>query len=75
LKSALLLGRGAGPQALPPIGASPAALSPALARLVAAFMPGTSPDIAREEMLHTWQSFDGRILAAVGEGGARRFTE
>jgi pimeloyl-ACP methyl ester carboxylesterase len=38
-----------------------AALSPALARLVAAFLPGISPDIAREGMLHTWQSFNGSL--------------
>jgi pimeloyl-ACP methyl ester carboxylesterase len=38
-----------------------AAFSPALARLVAAFLPGTAPDVAREGMLHTWQSFDGSL--------------
>jgi hypothetical protein len=38
-----------------------AAQSPALARLVEAFMPGTPPEIARDGMLHTWRSFNGSL--------------
>ena len=42
-----------------------AALSPALARLVALFMPDTPPEIAREGLLHTWRSFNGTLRNVV----------
>ncbi len=35
--------------------------SPALARLVAAFMPGTPPEVASDGLLHTWRSFHGSL--------------
>ena len=42
-----------------------ATLSPALARIVPRFMPDTPPEIAREGLLHTWQSFDGTLRNVV----------
>ena len=42
-----------------------ATLSPALARIVPRFMPGTPPEIAREGLLHTWQSFNGTLRNVV----------
>lgn len=35
--------------------------SPALARLVAASLPGTPPEMASEAMKHTWRSFRGSL--------------
>ena len=42
-----------------------ATLSPALARIVPLFLPDTPPEIAREGLLHTWQSFDGTLRNVV----------
>ncbi len=42
-----------------------ATLSPALARIVPLFMPDTPPDVAREGLLHTWQSFNGTLRNVV----------
>lgn len=42
-----------------------ATLSPALARIVPRFMPGTPREVAREGLLHTWQSFDGTLRNVV----------
>lgn len=42
-----------------------ATFSPALARLVPLFLPDTPPDVAREGLLHTWQSFDGTLRNIV----------
>lgn len=40
-------------------------LSPALALVVPLFMPDVPPELAREGMLHTWQSFDGTLRHVV----------
>ena len=42
-----------------------ATLSPALALAVPLFMPDTPPEVAREGLLHTWQSFDGTLRNVV----------
>lgn len=42
-----------------------ATLSPALARIVPLFLPDTPPEIAREGLLHTWQSFNGTLRNVV----------
>lgn len=42
-----------------------ATVSPALARIVPLFLPDTPPEIAREGLLHTWQSFDGTLRNIV----------
>ena len=42
-----------------------ATLSPALARIVPLFLPDTPPEIVREGLLHTWQSFDGTLRNVV----------
>jgi pimeloyl-ACP methyl ester carboxylesterase len=42
-----------------------ATLSPALARIVPLFLPDTPPEVAREGLLHTWQSFDGTLRNVV----------
>lgn len=42
-----------------------ATLSPALARIVPLFLPDTPPEVAREGLLHTWNSFDGTLRNIV----------
>jgi pimeloyl-ACP methyl ester carboxylesterase len=42
-----------------------ATLSPALARIVPLFMPDTPPEVAREGLLHTWQSFNGTLRNVI----------
>lgn len=42
-----------------------ATLSPVLARIVPRFMPDMPPEVAREGLLHTWQSFDGTLRNVV----------
>jgi pimeloyl-ACP methyl ester carboxylesterase len=42
-----------------------ATLSPALARIVPLFLPDTPPEVAREGLLHTWQSFNGTLRNVV----------
>jgi pimeloyl-ACP methyl ester carboxylesterase len=42
-----------------------ATVSPALARIVPLFLPDTPPEIAREGLLHTWQSFNGTLRNIV----------
>lgn len=39
--------------------------SAALARIVPLFLPDTPPEIAREGLLHTWESFDGTLRNVV----------
>jgi len=41
--------------------------SPALARIVPLFLPDTPPEVAREGLLHTWQSFNGTLRNIVLE--------
>lgn len=42
-----------------------ATFSPALARIVPLFLPDTPPEIVREGLLHTWQSFNGTLRHVV----------
>ncbi len=42
-----------------------ATFSPALARIVPLLVPDTPPELAREGLLHTWQSFNGTLRNVV----------
>ena len=42
-----------------------ATVSPALARIVQLFLPDTPPEVAREGLLHTWQSFNGTLRNVI----------